>query len=84
MTLDDAVAASAATLRQRGAAPQIAVLLGSGWGPVADLVQAAVDVPYRELPAFPVLGVGGHAGQVRLGTVGGRQVAVLAGRRRLP
>ena len=81
MTLDDAVAASAATLRQRGAAPQIAVLLGSGWGPVADLVQAAVDVPYRELPAFPVLGVGGHAGQVRLGTVGGRQVAVLAGRK---
>ena len=83
MNLDDAIAASAATMRtQAGAlAPKIAVLLGSGWGPVADLVQDGVDVPYRELPAFPLLGVGGHAGNVRLGRIAGREVAVLAGRK---
>ena len=56
-------------------------MLGTGWGPVAARVQDAVDIPYRELPAFPLLGVGGHAGQVRLGRLGGRQVAVLAGRK---
>ena len=80
MNLDEAIAASAATLRQRGATPKVAVLLGSGWAPVADLVQEAVDVPYRDLPAFPTLGVGGHSGQVRLGTIAGHAVAVLAGR----
>ena len=83
MNLDEAIAASLATLRARAGprAPTIAVLLGSGWGPVAELVQGAVDVPYRELPAFPLLGVGGHAGSVRLGRIAGREVAVLAGRK---
>ena len=77
----DAIAASAARLRATGIAPEIALVLGTGWGPVAERVQGAIDIPYRELPAFPVLGVGGHAGKVRLGQLGGRAVAVLAGRK---
>jgi purine-nucleoside phosphorylase len=48
---------------------------------LAERVQAAVDVPYAELPAFPRLGVGGHAGLVRLGRIGAQPVAVLAGRK---
>jgi purine-nucleoside phosphorylase len=74
---------SAATLRQRLGArqPRIAILLGSGWGPVADAVQGAVDVPYADLPAFPELAVGGHHGLLRAGTLGGREVMVLAGRK---
>ena len=79
--LEQAIEASAARLRASGIAPQIAVVLGTGWGPLADRVQGAIDIPYGELPAFPVLGVGGHAGLVRLGTLGGRPVAVLAGRK---
>ena len=64
MNLDDLVSASAALLRQRLGArqPRIAVLLGSGWGPLAEQVQDAVSVPYSDLPAFPVLAIGGHAG----------------------
>ncbi len=83
MTLDDAITQSTATLKARagGLSPQIAVLLGSGWGPVADKVQGAIDVPYKDLPAFPKLGVGGHAGHVRLGRIGNKAVAVLAGRK---
>lgn len=83
MSPDDAVMQSAATLRERcgGAAPELAVLLGSGWGPMAEQVQAGIDVPYRDLPAFPVLGVGGHAGSLRCGLIGTRRVAVLAGRK---
>ena len=82
----EAIAASVATLRQRlGArAPEIAIVLGSGWGDVSGLVEDAVDVPYSDLPAFPVLGVGGHTGSVRAGRIGqgdrARQVLVLAGR----
>lgn len=76
------VADSAATLQQRlGPAPAIAVLLGSGWAPFAERVQAPRDVPYADLPAFPALAVGGHTGLVRGGTVGRTPVAVLAGRK---
>ena len=61
------------------------MLLGSGWGPFAGEVQDAVEVPYAELPAFPTLGhghgVGGHAGRLTAGRVGGVEVAVLAGRK---
>ena len=82
--LDEAVAASATTLLQRldGRAPKVAVLLGSGWGPLAQQVQNAVEVPYADLPAFPALGqgVGGHLGLLRAGHIGGVEVVVLAGR----
>ena len=82
-TLQNLIAQSTEVLRDRagGDMPEVAVILGSGWGPVADLLADAVDLPYRELPAFPVLGVGGHAGTLRLGRVGTRRVAVLAGRK---
>ncbi len=83
MSLDDLVTTSAATLRQRlgGRQPRIAVLLGSGWGPLADEVQDAVAVPYTDLPAFPVLAIGGHAGVLKAGRLGTQDVIVLAGRK---
>ncbi len=84
--MNDLIAQSTATLRQRlGArAPKIAVLLGTGWGPFADAVTDAVTLPYAELPAFPRLAIGGHAGLVkagRIGGAGGTEVLVLAGRK---
>ena len=89
---NDLITASATTLRQRlgPRAPQVAVLLGSGWGPFAQVVQDAVQVPYADLPAFPRLAIGGHAGLVTAGRVGGTggvdgaggvDVLVLAGRK---
>ena len=83
---NDLITASATTLRQRlgSRAPQVAVLLGSGWGPFAQVVQDAVQVPYADLPAFPRLAIGGHAGLVTAGHVGGKggvEVLVLAGRK---
>ena len=84
---NDTLTASVATLRQHlgPRQPRLAVLLGSGWGPFADQVQDAVDVPYADLPAFPQLGsgqgVGGHAGVLRAGRIGKVPVVVLAGRK---
>jgi purine-nucleoside phosphorylase len=75
------VRASLERLRGQGFAPKVALLLGSGWGPLAERVEGAVDIAYAELPAFPRLAVGGHAGRVRLGRLGGREVVVLAGRK---
>jgi len=57
------------------------VLLGSGWGPFADAVTDAVSVPYAELPAFPRLAIGGHAGVLKAGRIGEQDVIVLAGRK---
>lgn len=84
--LAERVAASALRLQQRlGPAPAIAVLLGSGWGPLAQRVQAPQSIAYTELPAFPALAVGGHAGQLSVGQVAhgpaSARVAVLAGRK---
>lgn len=80
---NDLITASATTLRQRlgPRTPQVAVLLGSGWGPFAQEVQDAVQVPYADLPAFPRLAIGGHAGLVTAGRLGGVDVLVLAGRK---
>jgi purine-nucleoside phosphorylase len=72
---------SAATLRASGRRPKIAVLLGSGWAPFAERVTDPLVVPYAQLPAFPALGVEGHAGRVVLGRIGPHEVAVLAGRK---
>ena len=81
MSLDDAVARSAERIAASGHRPRIAVLLGSGWQPFADCVQSATRLPYAQLPAFPVLGVAGHAGELLLGQIGSHEVAVLAGRK---
>lgn len=83
MSAESDIATSCNHLAERLGArqPGIAILLGSGWGAVADQVRDAVDIAYTELPAFPRLGVGGHAGLLRAGTLAGRPVLVLAGRK---
>jgi purine-nucleoside phosphorylase len=86
-SLQGAINASAATLRQRlgHRTPKVAVLLGSGWGGFAAQVQDAVDVPYADLPAFPTLAIGGHQGLLRAGSIqagnSSVSVLVLAGRK---
>ena len=81
--LATAVDTSAGLLRARlgERRPRIAVLLGSGWGPFADAVTDAVTVPYAELPAFPRLAIGGHAGLLKAGRIGRQELIVLAGRK---
>ena len=81
MLIEQAIADSAACIRATGRAPAIAVVLGSGWDGIADAVDNAIDIPFAELPAFPVLSVAGHAGTLRLGAIGGREVALLRGRK---
>ncbi|CAD5373286.1 Purine nucleoside phosphorylase 1 [Rubrivivax sp. A210] len=69
-------------LRERLGArrPRTAVLLGSGWGSFAPRLSDAVELPYADLPAFPRLGVVGHAGRLIAGRLGAVELIVLAGR----
>ncbi|NBU49108.1 MAG: purine-nucleoside phosphorylase [Betaproteobacteria bacterium] len=49
-----------------GRRPKVAVVLGSGWAGMVQGLQEPMDVPYADLPAFPPLGIAGHAACVRL------------------
>lgn len=60
--------------------PSVAIVLGSGFGPVADALPDPVVLPFREIPGFPAGTVPGHSGRLLLGQWHGRTVAVLAGR----
>jgi len=72
--------AAAAVGARSGEVPEVAVVLGSGLGDFADAPTGAVVVPYGELPHWPLSSVPGHAGQLVVGNVAGKRVAVLAGR----
>jgi purine-nucleoside phosphorylase len=60
--------------------PKSAIILGSSLGAFSDSVQNAIRIPYRDLEGFPVPKISGHAGELVVGTVGGKEIAVLAGR----
>jgi purine-nucleoside phosphorylase len=60
--------------------PQIAVILGSGLGALADEVEVDAVFPYGEIPGFPVSTVEGHAGRLVLGKLAGKNVVVMQGR----
>lgn len=63
-----------------GRAPEIAITLGSGLGDLADHLVDAVQIPYGEIPHFPVSTVAGHKGQFVVGKLEGREVLCMQGR----
>ena len=82
MTVAQNVERSVAAIRTRAPkrAPQLGIGLGSGWQNVVAHIDEPTAIAYAELPAFPAVGVAGHAGVLTLGRLGGTEVAALAGR----
>ncbi len=80
--LNDQIGEAAALIRARagGLQPKIAVVLGSGLGAVADLMNEHARIPYTDLPGFSPVAVSGHEGTLVIGTVGGVPVFYLKGR----
>lgn len=60
--------------------PELALILGSGLGPLADAIDADAVIPYAELPGFAPSTAPGHAGELVLGTLEGRRVVAMKGR----
>ncbi len=60
--------------------PVVGVVLGSGLGGLADEVQDRVEIPYDQIPGWPVSTAIGHAGVLVLGAVAEVPVAVMQGR----
>ena len=80
MNLDDAVAR---IREETGLEPLVGVVLGSGLGGLADEVESRVEIPYAEIPGWPVSTAIGHAGVLVLGTMGSIPIAVMRGRAHL-
>ena len=60
--------------------PQIGLILGSGLGSLADLIENPEYYSYSELPNFPISTVEGHKGRLVLGTLQGKTVIAMEGR----
>ena len=56
------------------------MVLGSGWGDVATLVQNPISIPYSKLKGMPKSTVSGHKGQFVFGYVNGQYVCIMQGR----
>ncbi len=73
-------AAEVVRVRTRSRTPVAGIILGSGLGGLASRIENRIIVPFSEVPGFPAAAVAGHAGQLVVGTLGGRPVVALAGR----
>src|SRR5581483_4850776 len=60
--------------------PEVAIILGSGLGVMAEEIADAASIPYADIPHFPVSTVAGHAGKLVLGHLAGHRVVAMQGR----
>ena len=60
--------------------PSIALILGSGLGPLGDAVENPVVIPYGDIPHFKVSTAPGHAGRMLIGRLQGKTVLCMQGR----
>lgn len=63
-----------------GEIPNTAIILGTGLGELANEIEDKTDIPYTEIPNFPVSTVEGHSGKLIIGTLGGKKVIAMQGR----
>ncbi len=60
--------------------PKVAIVLGSGLGDYADGISVETEIPYSDIPGFPVSTVPGHEGKFIFGYVNNIPVVCMKGR----
>lgn len=60
--------------------PELAIVLGTGLGTLAERIDVDARIPYKDIPHFPTSTVDTHAGELLLGTLGAKKVIALSGR----
>lgn len=60
--------------------PKIAIVLGSGLGPLVDNMEVIARFPYTDLPGFFVGNVAGHSAELILGKLNGVDIVCMKGR----
>lgn len=63
-----------------GIKPEVGLILGSGLGNLADEIEDAVKIEYKDIPHFPVSTVEGHEGSLVFGMLKGKSVMAMKGR----
>lgn len=67
-------------LEKVGFVPEVALILGSGLGDMAEEAEEKRVIDYKEIPNFPVSTVQGHKGRLVFGIMGGKRVVFMQGR----
>jgi purine-nucleoside phosphorylase len=60
--------------------PDVGIILGTGLGGLALEIDIQAEIPYPDIPHFPVSTVESHAGKLIFGTLGGKRVVAMQGR----
>lgn len=79
--LYDHIQAAVAAVRQHSQLePAIAIILGSGLGPLADEIEIEASISYQNIPHIHASSAPGHQGNLILGQLAGRNVIAMQGR----
>lgn len=79
-TLGARLGEAVAHIHQRtGTEPEIALVLGSGLGDLADAIEGTA-IPYADIPHFPCSTAPSHKGVLRIGKLAGCRVVAMQGR----
>jgi purine-nucleoside phosphorylase len=79
--LFDRIQSAAEVVRSRSRlVPEVGIILGTGLGGLAGEIAVEREVPYPEIPGFPLSTVESHAGRLLLGHLGKRPVVAMQGR----
>jgi purine-nucleoside phosphorylase len=79
-TLENIQRAVEAVRRETDMVPEVALILGTGLGGLAQEIVGNATIGYQGIPGFPVSTVETHAGRLLLGTLGGKRVVAMQGR----
>ena len=60
--------------------PVVGIVLGSGLGSFTSEINIEKEIPYSDIPHFPVSTVEGHSGKLIFGELSGKKVVAMAGR----
>ena len=60
--------------------PEYAIVLGSGLGSLSEDIDVDVEIPYKDIPNFPVSTVKGHKGSLIFGSLSGKKIVAMNGR----
>jgi purine-nucleoside phosphorylase len=60
--------------------PTIGIILGTGLGGLVKEIKIIDEIPYAEIPNFPVSTVESHSGKLIFGELGGKMVVAMQGR----
>ena len=63
-----------------GEIPSTAIILGTGLGELAGHIDCKQELPYAEIPNFPLSTVEGHSGKLIVGNLGHRRILAMQGR----